>query len=118
MIAISERIKRVQDTIESACARIGRDAKEIKLVVVTKSAMFDAVKEVIQLGFTDLGENRVQQLKRISAELAEFLERQEGSSKSAAKVHWHMIGHLQRNKAAQVLPITCLIHSVDTLRPG
>jgi len=116
MIAISERIKRVQDTIESACARISRDAKEIKLVVVTKSATFDAVKEVIQLGFTDLGENRVQQLKRISAELAEFLERHDSSSKSAAKVHWHMIGHLQRNKVRQVLPITCLIHSVDTLR--
>ena len=116
MIAISERIKRVQEAIESACARVGRDVKEIKLVVVTKSATFDAVKEVVQLGFADLGENRVQQLKKVSAELAEFLEKQDGSSKSAARVHWHMIGHLQRNKVRQVLPITCLIHSVDTLR--
>jgi len=116
MVEISERIKRVQDTIESACARVGRDVKEINLVVVTKSATFDAIKEIIQLGFTDLGENRAQQLKKVSAELAEFLERQDVGSESAGKVHWHMIGHLQRNKVRQVLPIVCLIHSVDTLR--
>ena len=116
MIEIAERIKRVQGTIESACTRVDRDAEEIKLVVVTKSATFEAVKEIIQLGFTDLGENRAQQLKKVSAEVAEFLERQDSSSKSAGKVHWHMIGHLQRNKVRQVLPIACLIHSIDTLR--
>lgn len=116
MIEISERIKRVRDAIESACGRVGRDAKGIKLVVVTKSATFDAVKEIIQLGFTDLGENRVQQLKKVSTDVAEFLERQGGGSKPVQKINWHMIGHLQRNKVRQVLPIACLIHSVDTLR--
>lgn len=116
MIEISERIKRVQDTIESACARVGRDPKEIKLVVVTKSAALDAIKEVIQLGLTDLGENRVQQLKKVSAEVAEFLEKRGGGAKPAENVRWHMIGHLQRNKVRQVLPIACLTHSVDTLR--
>lgn len=116
MTKISERIKRVQDTINSTCARVGRDPSKIRLVVVTKSATLEAIKEVIQLGFTDLGENRAQQLKRVSAQLAEILEQGDGDSGAAGKVRWHMIGHLQRNKVRQVLPIASLIHSVDTLR--
>jgi pyridoxal phosphate enzyme (YggS family) len=113
---ISERIKCLKETINTTCARVGRDASEITLVVVTKSATFDAIKDVIQLGFSDLGENRVQQLKRISGQVAELLEQGNGSPNLPEKVNWHMIGHLQRNKVRQVLPITVLIHSVDTLR--
>jgi pyridoxal phosphate enzyme (YggS family) len=113
---ISERINYLQETISAICARVGRDASEIKLVVVTKSATFDAIKDVIQLGFSDLGENRVQQLKRISGQVNELLEQGNGNPNLPEKVNWHMIGHLQRNKVRQILPITSLIHSVDTLR--
>ena len=116
MTKISERIKCVKDTISSACARVGRDVSEVKLVVVTKSATIDAIKEVIRLGFVNLGENRVQQLKKVSAQIAEYLERKNNSSSLPGKVNWHMVGHLQRNKVRQVLPIASLIHSVDTLR--
>ena len=69
MIKISEKTKRVEGNINSACARAGRDPSEVKLVVVTKSATIEAVQEVIRLGFTDLGENRVQQLKKVSTEV-------------------------------------------------
>ena len=103
MTKISERIKRVRDTIRSACARVGRDPSEIKLVVVTKSATIEAIREVIQLGLTELGENRVQQLRKVSAQVAEFLEDNNDSTLSD-KVNWHMIGHLQRNKVRHVLP--------------
>jgi len=113
---ISERIKCLQETINTTCKRVGRDSSEIKLVVVTKSATFDAIKDVIQLGFSDLGENRVQQLKKISGQVAELLEQGNGNPNLPEKVNWHMIGHLQRNKVRQILPITTLIHSVDTLR--
>jgi pyridoxal phosphate enzyme (YggS family) len=116
MPKISERIKRVEDNVHAACARAGREPNEVRLVVVTKSATMDAVKEVIDLGFTDLGENRVQQLKKVSAQVAEFLQGPDGDSDPPPKVRWHMIGHLQRNKVRQVLPIASLIHSVDTLR--
>jgi len=116
MSKISERIKRVKDTIDSACARAGREPDEVKLVVVTKSATVEAVKEVIDLGFTELGENRVQQLKKVSAQVTELLRGSDGDSPSPTKINWHMIGHLQRNKVRQVLPIAALIHSVDTLR--
>ena len=116
MSKISERIKRVKDTIDSACVRAGREPDEVKLVVVTKSATVDAVREVIDLGFTELGENRVQQLKKVSAQVAELLQGSDGDSPTPTKINWHMIGHLQRNKVRQVLPIAALIHSVDTLR--
>ena len=116
MAIISERIEKVKDTINSTCARLGRDPREVKLVIVTKSATIEAVKEVIRLGFTDLGENRVQQLKKVSAQVAEFFQGPDGDSAVLEKVSWHMIGHLQRNKVCHVLPIAFLIHSVDTLR--
>lgn len=116
MTKISEKVKRLKDTISSVCARIGKDTAEIKLVVVTKSATIEAVKEVIRLGLTELGENRVQQLKKVSAQVADFLASGSTDSALAGKVNWHMIGHLQRNKVRQVLPIVSLIHSVDTLR--
>jgi pyridoxal phosphate enzyme (YggS family) len=116
MAKISERIERVKDAINSACARVGRDPGEVKLVIVTKSAAIEGIKEVIRLGFTDLGENRVQQLKRVSLQIAEFLRGGDGDSTLPERVNWHMVGHLQRNKVRQVLPITSLIHSVDTLR--
>ncbi|UCC22879.1 MAG: YggS family pyridoxal phosphate-dependent enzyme [Planctomycetota bacterium] len=116
MTKISERIKQVKETIDSTCARVGRDPSEVKLVVVTKSATFEGIKEVIRLGFVDLGENRVQQLKKVSAQVTEFLNKTEGNSAAPETVNWHMIGHLQRNKVRQVLPISSLVHSVDTLR--
>ena len=115
MKKISERVKCVKDTINSACARIGRDPAEVKLVIVTKSAAAEAIEEVIRLGFTDLGENRAQQLKKVSAQIADFLEKSNDNT-LPKKVNWHMIGHLQRNKVRAVLPIVSLIHSVDTLR--
>ncbi|MBN1805173.1 MAG: YggS family pyridoxal phosphate-dependent enzyme [Sedimentisphaerales bacterium] len=115
MIKITEKAKRVTDKINSACARAGRDPEDVKLVVVTKSATIEAIREVIRLGFTDLGENRVQQLKKVVAQLSESSEFSDGNT-TLPDINWHMIGHLQRNKVRYVLPITCLIHTVDTLR--
>jgi len=116
MIKISEKTKRVKDNINSACARVGRDPGDIKLVVVTKSATIEAVNKVIRLGFTDLGENRVQQLKKVSSQVDDFFRSSDGDVSPPKNINWHIIGHLQRNKVRHVLPITCLIHSVDTLR--
>ncbi len=116
MAKISKRIESLKDTISSACARAGRDINDVKLIIVTKSSSIDDVKEVIRLGFTDLGENRVQQLKKISAQITEFLQEKCDDPAFPEKVNWHMIGHLQRNKVRQVLGIASLLHSVDTLR--
>ncbi len=116
MDKIEDKIKRVKDNVRAACDRADRKPDEITLVVVTKSADIDAVKHVINLGMTDLGENRVQQLKKVSGQVNEYLQGSSGNSVTADNIKWHMIGHLQRNKVRQVLPIASLIHSVDTLR--
>lgn len=114
MVKISERIKRVEENISSACSRSGRDRRDVKLVVVTKSAPFEAVLEVLKLGTTELGENRVQQLKKVLSQLTDTLK--DSDPVTLRKINWHMIGHLQRNKVRQVLPVVSMIHSVDTLR--
>ena len=114
MTRIPEKINRVQDNINRACERAGRDPGEVKLVIVTKSASLEEIKKVIQLDYIDLGENRVQQLKKVSVQVDEFLEKNGGELPK--KVNWHMVGHLQRNKIHQVLSVIHLIHSVDTLR--
>jgi pyridoxal phosphate enzyme (YggS family) len=116
MLKIVDRIKQVEQTIASACDRSGREPSDIRLVVVTKSADFEEVKEVVRLGFNHLGENRVQQLRKVAAQVAEFTEQPKDNGGLPKEIHWHMIGHLQRNKVRQVLPVTALIHSVDTLR--
>jgi len=116
MKQISEKIKRLKDDINSTCAKAGRDPKSITLVVVTKSTTIDCIKKVIKLGMTDLGENRVQQLKKVSTQVSEFLNQNTEDESIPKKVNWHMIGHLQRNKVRQALTMASLIHSVDTLR--
>jgi len=113
---ISQRLKEVRDRISSVCARVNRVPSEVKLVVVTKAAAEEAVKEVIRQGEIELGENRVQRLSKISSQISDFLQSNNANEKLPAKVNWHMIGHLQRNKVRGVLPIASLIHSVDTLR--
>ncbi len=116
MSKISDRLKGIKDNIASACQRVGRTPEQVKLIVVTKTAPLDAVKEVIRLGCVDLGENRVQHLKQISGEVAKFIEDNKDNPKLPEKINWHMIGHLQRNKTRQALKISSIIHSVDTLR--
>jgi pyridoxal phosphate enzyme (YggS family) len=116
MAKIEEKIKRLKDTIAETCNRVNRDPGQVRLVIVTKSAEIDAVKEVLHLGYTDFGENRVQQLRKIAGQLAEYLEGNSIDGLSPQDIHWHMIGHLQRNKVRQVMPLVCLVHSVDTLR--
>ena len=113
---ITERIRRVEGTIAEACARAHREPGDIRLVVVTKSAEIEQIEEVIRLGVNHLGENRVQQLKKVAAQVAEFQQQHADDPELPKEIHWHMVGHLQRNKVRLVLPVVSLIHSVDTLR--
>jgi pyridoxal phosphate enzyme (YggS family) len=116
MTRIAERIKRVEDSITAACARSNREREDVRLVVVTKSADIEQVKEVIRLGYFHLGENRVQQIKKVAGQVSQFIEEAGSQERAPREIHWHMIGHLQRNKVRSVLNIASLIHSVDTLR--
>lgn len=112
MSKISDNLEKVKNNIQKACDKANRSSSETTLVVVTKSANLDAIKQVIKLGCNHLAENRVQHLKIAFDDLAQFLR----ENSQLAEINWHMVGHLQRNKVRQLLQISKFIHSVDTLR--
>jgi PLP dependent protein len=101
---VRENYQRVCERIAQAAARAGRQPDEVGLIAVTKYAELDWVRALLSIGVRELGESRPQQLAARSAELA------------GAGIHWHLIGHLQRNKVKLVLPLVTLIHSLDSVR--
>jgi hypothetical protein len=111
---IARQIEHIRENIGNVCSQTGRDPKDVKLVIVTKSTTLENIIKVIKLGHRHLGENRVQQLKKVSTAVNEQLDEESVTLDQPLK--WHMIGHLQRNKVSQALTIASLVHSVDTLR--
>ena len=100
---IRERLAQVHRRIEAAAARGGRPASAVTLVAVSKTMPVEAVKEAIAAGVTILGENRVQEARQKIAALP-------------AAVQWHLIGHLQTNKAKVAAGLFDRIHSLDSIR--
>jgi pyridoxal phosphate enzyme (YggS family) len=117
-LTIADRLTEVREKIAAACAKAKRDPGEVTLVAVTKYAGPEQIREILKLGVGDLGENRVQQLVQRAAQIGEFHQRAlaGGDKTIAPKIRWHMIGHLQRNKAKQLLPVVSMLHSIDSLR--
>ena len=115
------RYDEVRRRIAETAARCGRRPDAIVLVAVTKYASIDQIRELIEYGHTDFGENRVQNLIQRVAQVDEFLQRRRqlrgGKARAIPKqVRWHMVGHLQRNKVRKVLDLLRLVHCVDSLR--
>ena len=96
-------LQSIRDRITRSCLRAGRGVDEVTLVAVTKYAELEWIQELIQLGCRELGEARPQQLVARARSLD-------------PEIRWHLIGHLQRNKAEDLLPIVHRIHSVDSVR--
>jgi pyridoxal phosphate enzyme (YggS family) len=116
---LADRLNEVRDRIAAAATRAGRSPKEVTLIAVTKTAAPEQMREIVQLGVSDLGESRVQVISQRIPQLTEFLARQRTHGEAGAvpaKVRWHMIGHLQRNKVKPLLPLVDYIHSIDSLR--
>jgi len=122
---LKDSYRRVQDRIEAAAAKAGRRAGDVQMIAVTKYASPDQIRTLVELGHSELGESKVQQLAQRVAMLDEFLGRKKTLAGAAPKssvddlpekVRWHMVGHLQRNKVKQIIPLVGLIHSVDSLR--
>jgi pyridoxal phosphate enzyme (YggS family) len=101
---IRERLSQVNARIAAAAARAGRDPHSIRLVAVSKRQPVEAMRAAYALGQRDFGENYVQELQRKADELADLPD-----------LRLHLIGHLQRNKAKAVVPLTAIIHTVDSL---
>jgi pyridoxal phosphate enzyme (YggS family) len=100
---LRSRIAEVRERIDRARERAGRTGP-VTLVAVTKTHPVELIRTAIAAGLTDLGENRVQELDDKVGELG----------RSAAR--WHLIGHLQRNKAGPAVALCDLLHSVDSER--
>ena len=98
-----ENLRQVLDRIAAACDRAGRSRDEVSLVAVSKTFPPERVRQVLDCGQLLFGENRVQEA------LAKIPEVGGGA-------RWHMIGHLQRNKARHAIGLFELIHSVDGLK--
>jgi len=136
---LDQRYAEVRQRAQDAISRAGR-RDSVYLVAVTKNAEPDDIRRLIELGHRDFGENRVQQLVQRAAVIQEWFERIKmlPETVTAAEraeeakrvglggaghsidvdqpVRWHMIGHLQRNKARKVVEYSRLVHSVDSLR--
>ena len=100
---IENNIEVIQFRINQAAQRSGRTLDQIQLVAIGKNHSVSCIQAAIDAGLTDLGENRVQEAKS-KKQLID------------SKVRWHLVGHLQTNKAKAALDIFDLIHSVDRLR--
>ncbi len=101
MSELEKRLNDVKDKIRLAAAESGRTEKDVTLVAVTKTYEPDIINEAIDLGVTDIGENKVQEIIR--------------KYDSVKPVRWHLIGHLQTNKVKYIIDKVSLIHSVDSL---
>jgi len=101
---LKDRLERVQERIRQAAEACHRPESDIRLVAVSKTMPVEIVKEAIETGMTDFGENYIQEA------------REKITTLSAYPVTWHYIGHLQSNKAKYAVRMFDLIHSVDSLK--
>lgn len=99
--SIAARYRAIERQVSEACARVGRDPKEVRIVAVSKTVGLDEVDEAIAAGIHDFGENRARP----------FGQRME----TFPGERWHYIGKLQTNKLREVVGSSVLIHSVDSL---
>jgi pyridoxal phosphate enzyme (YggS family) len=102
---IRHNLESVRGRITEAATRSGRSAHEVKLVAVTKKWPVELVRPLIDAGARDLGENYPQELWR----------KVEALGPSSPEIRWHLIGHLQSNKARRTLPLVRMVHSVDSI---
>ncbi|MBP1756875.1 MAG: hypothetical protein H6Q59_3273 [Firmicutes bacterium] len=104
---MKDNIEQIEQRIQAACFRSGRDRSEVTLIAVSKTKPNTALSEAYELGMRHFGENKVQELVQKYEDLNPVFQE---------KVHWHLIGHLQRNKVKYIIDKAALIHSVDSLR--
>ncbi len=102
--AIRRNLEAVRGRIAGAARKSGRPPEMVKLVAITKLVGPEEARALWECGVRDLGENRVQHALRKMNDLADL------------QIDWHMVGHLQTNKANKVVGVFRMIHSVDSIR--
>lgn len=107
--ALAQRIERVQERMAAAARRAGRDPDAVTLVAVSKTQPAETVAAAHRAGLRLFGENRVEEAGPKAVAVARLLAPEPPPA-------WHMIGHLQSRKAADVLPWASMVHSVDSVK--
>jgi pyridoxal phosphate enzyme (YggS family) len=102
-VSVKENIESLKKRIDDAAQRAERDPDEITIVAVTKTVSIPKIEEAITCGIRIIGENRVQEASRKFSIIGD-------------RTDWHMVGHLQTNKAKTALEIFSMIQSLDSLR--
>ena len=97
----SSRLEQIQSAMADAARRSGRDPEQVELIAVSKTQPDEAIKEAMRAGLTRFGENKVQEAR--------------GKIESLGRGLWHLIGHLQSNKAKDAVRLFDSIDSVDRL---
>ena len=100
---IAANVARIRERIARAAQRVGRTPEDVRIVAVSKLHGAERIREAVGAGIVDIAENYVQEAAGKRAEVAEG-------------VRWHMVGHLQRNKAKQAVQIFDMIQTVDSPR--
>ena len=100
---VADNYREVDRRVGEACARSGRNRQEVTLIAVSKTKPVELIREAMDAGADVFGENKVQELCDKYEQLPKTL-------------HWHLIGHLQRNKVKYIVDKVDLIHSVDSMR--
>jgi pyridoxal phosphate enzyme (YggS family) len=104
-MSVSDNIRAVRERIAGVAARVGRDPHSVILMAVSKTVEPERIREAYAAGLRVLGENRVQEFEGKCAPLSELKDAQ-----------WHLIGHLQSNKARKAAELFYAVDSVDSLR--
>jgi len=100
---LAVRLADVRARVRAAAQKSGRQPDDVRLIAISKTHPASVIKQVCQLGATDFGENRVQEAEGKIVEIGR------------EKVRWHLVGHLQANKARRAVNLFDVIHSVDSL---
>ena len=100
---LRRRLEHVHEQIAEAALRVGRRPNDVTLVAVSKTHPAQTIQQATAIGVTDLGENRVQEAETKIPEVG----------RQAAR--WHLIGHLQSNKARRAVELFDVIHSLDSV---
>jgi hypothetical protein len=104
-MSVSKNIARIQESIRAAAHRSGRKAEEITLMAVSKTFPARQISEAYQAGLRVFGESKVQEFSGKAETLRELVN-----------AEWHMIGHLQTNKAGKAVELFSAVDSLDSLR--
>ncbi|MEP7037906.1 MAG: YggS family pyridoxal phosphate-dependent enzyme [Acidobacteriota bacterium] len=100
---LRENLVEVQQKIDKAARKVGRNSEDVKIIAVSKTHPVEILNKAIEAGATVFGENRVQE-----AEEKIYLIKNE-------EIEWHLIGHLQKNKARKAVQLFDVIHTLDSV---